>query len=101
MVGEDEDGLVKRWVVSPPAARVGVVLPGSLAAAEHAASHHDGAGRAQRFRDALVVRSGLAAGEAVGLAPALERKGPLVQLVSALAERILERRVRPGDVAVE
>src|SRR5256885_1548743 len=101
MVGEHEDGLVKRWVVSPPAVRVGVVLPGPFAAAEHTTPHHDGAGRAQRFRDELVVRSGLSAGEAVGLAPALERKDPLVQLVSPLAKRILECRARPGDVAVE
>src|SRR5256885_806234 len=101
VVGKDEDGLVKRWVVSPPAVRVGVVLPGPFAAAEHSSAHHDGAGRAQRFRDELVVRSGLSAGEAVGLAPALERKDPLVQLVSPLAKRILECRARPGDVAVE
>src|SRR5207244_12227111 len=76
VVGEDEDGLVKRRVVSPPAVRVGVVLPGPFAAAEHTTPHHDGAGRAQRFRDELVVRSGLSAGEALGLAPGLGPKGP-------------------------
>ena len=84
-MGDDEHGLVKRRLVSPPAIRVGVVLPGALAAAEHAATHYDGAGGAQRFGDELVVRPGLAAGQAVGLAPALEPNGPLVQLVAAVA----------------
>src|SRR2546421_3558235 len=101
VVGEDEHRDVEGRVVTPPALAVGVALPGPLAAAEHAAAHHDGAGRAQRFRDELVVRARLAAGQAVRLAKALEPKGPLVQLVAALAQRVLERRSRPGDVTVE
>src|SRR5439155_20859645 len=78
-----------------------VVLPGSFAAAEHASAHYNGAVGAKVLRHQLVVQAGLAAGEAMGLAPALEPKGPLVQLVAAFAERLLERGVRSGDVAIE
>jgi hypothetical protein len=39
--------------------------------------------------------------DAVLLAPAERRKGPLVQQVAAFPERLLKTRVRPGDEAVE
>src|SRR5439155_21254767 len=101
VMGDDEHGHVERRLVPPPAAGVCVVLPGSFAAAEHASAHYNGAVGAKVLRHQLVVRAGLAAGEAMWLAPALEPKGPLVQLVAAFAERLLERGVRSGDVAIE
>ena len=44
---------------------------------------------------------GLAAGEAMALAPALGREGPLMELLAALAQRLVERLVWPRDEAVE
>ena len=44
---------------------------------------------------------GLAARTSVGLAPGLRGERPLVQLLAARSERLLERLVRPGDEAVE
>src|SRR5437868_3914023 len=45
VVGEDEDRVVKRRLVTPPAVGPGVVFPRSMAAAEHPAAHHRRAGR--------------------------------------------------------
>ena len=74
---------------------------GFVAAAEHMAAHHDGADGRDRFDQELVVGAGLAAREAVRLPPALEPNGPLVQLVPTPAQRLLERRIRPGDETVD
>ena len=101
VVGEDEDRSVEGRIVSPPGVRVRVVLPRALAAAEHAPAHDDGADPALHLRDHVVVGSALAAGEAVGLAEALQPEGPLVQELAARAERMLQARVRPRDEAVE
>src|SRR5438876_147867 len=59
------------------------------------------AGRRERLRDDLVVGIGLAALEAVALPEAREPKGPLVQLLAPLAQRLLEGLVGTGDEAVE
>ncbi len=102
MLGEDEHGYVKRWIVSPPAVCVGVVLPWAFATAEHPAAHHDRSGRAEPLPGDLVVGTGLASvPEAVRLAEAREPEGPLVQSLASFAERMLEARVRPGDEPVE
>src|SRR5438105_4927622 len=74
---EDENRHPERWIVSPPAGGVGIVFPGTLAAAEHPPSHHDDAGRAERFRNERIVGTGLAAvAEAVALAKAREPEEP-------------------------
>jgi hypothetical protein len=101
MVCEDEDRVVEGRVVPPPAVRVRVVLPRPLPAAEHPPPHHRGAGAAGRFLDELRVPAGLASREAVALAEGLEPECPLVEPLAALAERLIEGLVRPGDEAVQ
>src|SRR6185437_9384948 len=95
-------GLVERRVVAPPAAAVRVVLPRALAAAEHLPAHHDGAGCFGRFGVDIRVLARLAgAGAAMRVAPRRGGEEPLVEPFTALAERLLERGVRPRDEAVE
>ena len=101
VVGEDEHRHAEGRVVAPPAVRVRVVLPWPLAPAEHAPAHHDGAGRAQRLRDDLVVGASLAARQVVPLAKGREPEEPLVEVFAAGAQRLLERLVRSGDEPVE
>src|SRR5205807_5755681 len=102
VTGEDENRHPERWIVSPPAGGVGIVFPGTLAAAEHPPSHHDGAGRAERFRNERIVGTGLAAvAKAVALAKAREPEEPFVQPLASVAQRPLEARVRSGDEAVQ
>ena len=102
VMGEDEDGHVEGRIVAPPGVGVRIRLPRPRAAAEHLAAHHDGADAARDLRDDLVVGAvGVAALHAVSLAPALEPDDPFVQPLAALAERVLEARVGPGDVAVQ
>src|SRR5215208_4101316 len=98
---EDEDGHMKGRVVPPPSVRVRVVLPGALPAAEHLPAHDDGAGSRDRRRKELVVLVADTAVHAVPLTEAGEPEDPLVQLLSTFAERLLQRRIRPGDEAVE
>ena len=98
---DDEDRLVERRLVTPPAERPGIVLPGPLAAAEHPPAHHDGALRAHVLLEDLVVRVDVAALHPVELLERLQPNDPLVQQLSAPAQRLLERRVRSRDVAVE
>src|SRR5215216_853218 len=87
--------------LAPPAAGIRVVFPRPRAVAEHPPTHDHGALRLDQLRDqarVLVVHPAL---EPVRLAPAPEAEDPLVELLAAYAERVLEVRVRPGDVAVE
>src|SRR5439155_11880610 len=91
VLGEDQHGHAERRVVSPPAVRVRIVLPGPFAAAEHPPAHDDRSGCAERFLHDLGVGVLLAALEAVALAKAGEAERPLVQLLASLAERLLER----------
>src|SRR6266566_2512413 len=78
-----------------------VVLPGGRSAAEHPPAHDDRAGRAERLLDDVVVGIRLATGLAVAPTPRREAVGSLVEPLAALAERLLDRLVRPGDEAVE
>src|SRR6185437_9094019 len=95
VVGDDEDRRVERRLVAPPAVPR-VVLPGTVAA-EHVPAHHDGADVLDGFLDYLAGGVDLAALHAVALAPRLEPDCPLVKLLPALAQRVLQARVRPGD----
>src|SRR6476661_540953 len=101
VVGEDEHGYAEGRVVSPPSVSVRVVLPWAYPTAEHPPAHDDRAGRGERFLDDVVVGVRLATGPAVALTPRGEAVDPLVEPLAALAERLLDRLVRPGDEAVE
>src|SRR4051812_19267616 len=101
MVRDDEDRRVERGLVAPPAVGVRVVRPRAGAAAEHAATHDDRAARGDALRDDSRGGVRLAAGQPVGLAPRGQREGPLVELLAALAQRVLEGRIGPGDEAVD
>src|SRR5881398_1208751 len=100
VVGEDEDRMPEGRLVTPPCVGVWVVLPWARSAAEHSPAHDRGARCLGRFLESLRVRVALAALYAVRLAPARQLHDPLVQLLAALAERLLKRRVWPSDVAV-
>src|SRR5205807_417677 len=101
MVGEDEDRDAEGRIVTPPAVRVRIVCPWSRAAAEHPPAHHDRSARVLPFVDDVVVRPRLTPGHAVALAEALEPDRPFVEALAALAQRLLQRLVGPGNVAVE
>src|ERR671922_1958809 len=97
----DEHGPAEGRLVAPPAVRFRIVVPGALAAAEHPPAHDKGARPLLGRADDLVVRVRVAAFESVLASPALEPDDPLMQLLTALAERLVQGRVRPGDEAVE
>ena len=101
VAGEHEHRLMERRLVAPPPARPRVVLPRAAAAAEHLAAHDARADPGKRLARELRVDVRLAALEAVLLAPRHRGERPLVQQLAALAERVVERRVRAGDEAVE
>ncbi len=96
-----EDRDAEGRLVAPPAVRIRIVRPRPLAAAEHPAAHDDRACAGDVRLDELRVGVLLPALQAVRLAPRLQPVDPLVQLLPALTERVLERRRRAGDVAVE
>ena len=101
VMGEHEHRHVERGVVAPPAVCPRIVLPGAFTAAEHLSAHHDGAGGVDPFFDDFGVGILLTAFEAVALAPARGRNGPLVQEVAARSQRLLEVRVRPGGEPIQ
>src|SRR4051794_23914520 len=99
-MGEDEDGLVEGRIITPPALP-GIVSPRpTLRGAELAAAHDLGADVGVCLREDLAVQVDLPALAPVGLAPGLQHEHPLVEVLSALAERILPALVGAGDVAV-
>jgi hypothetical protein len=98
VVGEHEHRRVERRLVAPPAAPRGVPL--AVAAAEHLPAHDVGADVAAHPRGDVAVGGPLATGLAVLLLPFPRRDRPLVQAFAADAERLRQRLVRPGRVAV-
>src|SRR5262245_50017256 len=98
---EDEDRLVERRVVAPPALpRIGA--PRSACCGTELASAHDlSANVGVTFGYHRVAGVLLAAFDAVRLEPFLEVEHPLVELLAANAERLLLGLVGPGHVAVE
>src|SRR6188768_2540549 len=99
MVSEDEDGIVVRRIVSPPA--LPRLVPRARAAAEHVPSHDGGAGAGEDVLGERRALVDLPAFLAMALAERLERDQPLVELLTAYAERLLRRLVPAGDKAVD
>src|SRR3954452_11631024 len=99
MTREDEDRMVERRIVSPPA--LPRLVPRPRAAAEHVPAHDGRAGAAEDVLGERCARVDLAAFLAVALAERLERDQPAVELLTADPERMLWRLVRPGDEAGE
>ena len=89
MVGQHEDRHVKRRILAPPTAGVGVVGPRALAAAVHAPAHDDGAVRGDVLGHEVGVRAALAAFSAVRSAPRRQPEHPFVKLLAALPQRVL------------
>src|SRR5947199_8769009 len=99
MISEDEDGMVEGRIVSPPA--LPRFVPGSRAAAEHVPAHDGRAGAAEDLLGKRRARVDLAAFLAVALAERFERYQPLVELLTADSERMLQALVGTGDIAVQ
>src|SRR3954464_5978958 len=93
--------MVEGRLLAPPAAGVRVVVPRPLAPAEHPPTHDRRAGAPERLVDRLRGEGLLPARKPVRVTPASQRNGPVVEALAALAERLVERLVRAGDVAVE
>ena len=101
VVGDDEHGVVVRRVLAPPA-RPPLVAPGTTAdRPEHVSAHHAGADVLDRFLEYPRALVHLAALLAVGPAPAGQRNHPVVEPLTALAERVLLALVRPRDETVQ
>src|SRR6185437_9721430 len=99
MVSEDENGVMERRIVSPPA--LPRLVPRSRAAAEHVPAHDRRAGAAEDVLGERGARVDLAAFLAVAPAERLERVQPGVKILTADPERMLSRLVRAGDEAVD
>jgi hypothetical protein len=101
VVGQDEDRVVVRRVVAPPAAPV-LVAPGPAHRAEHVPAHDHRADVLAPGRGPLVVEARRAPlAPPVQLAPAARLDYPGVERLGALPERVLEALVGPGDVPVQ
>src|SRR5438477_526859 len=100
MVCEDEDRMVERRIVAPPALPR-IVLPRPGTAAEHVPAHDRRARAAEDVLGEQCARVDLAAFSAVALAERLERHQPLVELLTANPERMLQALVGTGDIAIE
>src|SRR5207247_967113 len=94
MVGDDEDRCVKRRVIAPPAEPF--LGPRPRAAAEHVAAHHVGADVRDRLLDHSRARARLPARPAVRAPPHIQSDRPLMELLTADAERVLEALLRAG-----
>src|SRR5204863_6988759 len=100
VMGENEHGVVVGRVVAPPA-RPLLVAPGTTVdRAEHVPAHHPGADVLARFLDYPCALVDFAALVAVGLAPGGQRNHPVVEPLTALAERVLLALVGAGDETV-
>src|SRR4051812_35423934 len=100
MVGQDEDRHMVRRIVSPPPFPL-IVRPGSAYRSEHVAAHDPRAEILERAYREVVVDAGCAAVSRQHIA--LEGAGwnkPLVQLLAATAERLVEALVGAGAEAV-
>jgi hypothetical protein len=101
VVRDHEDRLVKGRIIAPPPGP-GVVAPRpSARRAELPASHDLGPDVGVLLRHDRTAGVLLAAFHAVGLAPGLQPDGPVMKLLTALAEGFLLRLVGAGDVAIK
>src|SRR5687767_15701447 len=96
---EHEDGHVERWVLPPPSGPW-IFAPRAGSAPELPPAHDLGADVRLGLLEDGVARVHLAALPPVALAEGLQREGPFVQTLAALAERVLLALVRPGRVPV-
>jgi hypothetical protein len=90
MAGEDEHRCAE-----------GRIRPPYLSFVEHSSAHHVSPGPGVPLRDDLIVSVGLAAVEALTLAPALQIENPSMDQHTPIAQGIVWTGVRPGDVSVE
>src|SRR5687767_28669 len=100
-MGQHEDRVVKRRIVSPPSLPWRIGRPWSVSTAEHVSPHDARADVLEVLGGDFIVRSGLAAFLRVCLAPASRRDYPVVELLAAFAERVRAALVGTGDVTVE
>jgi len=91
LVGEDEHRGAER----------GRIRPAHLSLVEHPSAHHVGSGPSEPLLGYLVVLVGLAALEALALAPALDVVHPLLDPVTSVAYSVVRTSVRSGDEPVE
>src|SRR5215218_5700048 len=89
-MGEYEDGYVESRVVAPP-----------LRVLVHSPPEHDCPDVSECFVENFAVAIALAAGKAVGLAPARETVDPFVQAFTALAQPQLRTIVWPRDESIQ
>ena len=100
MMREHEDGHVIRRIVAPPALPA-VVRPGPRIGPNMLRPRIHAPTFVESARREIVVDAGGAAVLAVHLLERARGDEPLVQLLAAHAERILQALVRAGAVAVE
>src|SRR5215208_441588 len=91
LVGEDEHRGAERRRIRPA----------HLSLVEHPSAHHVGSGPSEPLLGYLVVLVGLAALEALALAPALDVVHPLLDPVTSVAYSVVRTSVRSGDEPVE
>src|SRR5215208_7057528 len=77
------------------------IRPAHLSLVEHPSAHHVGSGPSEPLLGYLVVLVGLAALEALALAPALDVVHPLLDPVTSVAYSVVRTSVRSGDEPVE
>src|SRR5436190_1028362 len=100
MCGQHKYWMVKRWIVSPPAVpALDAIFPRAGVAAKHIASHDCGADVGKRCRNNGRALGRLPAFQAMGLAPFLQRKCPVVQCNTANAKWIVSALIGTSDIA--
>src|SRR4029079_6748334 len=98
---ECENGVVNRWVATPPAPPR-IVAPGPAGRRPELAPTHDlGADIRLLLGDHGAADVLLAAHQAAGFAPRLRRDHPLVKPFAAVAQRVVLGLVGAGNVAVQ
>jgi hypothetical protein len=89
VVRENEDRHVERRIVPPPTIPR-LISPRRISAAKHVSAHDGRSDILKIFLGDFVVGSGRASLHSVNRAKGPRRECPLVQLLTALAERILD-----------
>src|SRR6476620_6106692 len=100
VVRDNEDRHVERRIVAPPTIPR-LISPRSISAAKHVTSHDGCSDIVKIFLGDFIVGSGRASLHSVNRAKGPRRECPLVQLLTALAERILNALISHGHIAVE
>src|SRR5688500_14961755 len=89
------------WRLVAPPAVPSVIRPRSPDRSEHVPAHDRGADARVTLSHKVVVEPALAPVHPVCLTGGPGGEGPFVQAGAALAERIVDALVGPGDVSVE